>query len=167
MGDEGDDDFDIGTAPSHSAVMFRWTSARSGEEEIVFNEERALAALLIAEVVFVSEGEGDAHILCAICNDVFMWGCADADAIPAGKLQEVYEYWHKDPAWGVEVWCMKLRGMLPQRPVYDRIKQAGIWDLDSMGLRANWYDAHCAKLAAERRAPEATWEGEGGLCHAA
>jgi len=40
---------------------------------------------------------------------------------------------HNGPA----VWCIQQRKQMPQRPVEDRIRAGGIWDLDSMGLLPN------------------------------
>ena len=56
-------------------------------------------------------------------------------------LYEIWDYWKKDPQMGHVIWCIKRRNELPQKPMYDYIMEQGIWDLDSMGLEPNYYDA--------------------------
>lgn len=130
-------------------------------EEMIFEENEALAHLLAEDKVFINShwwmkeeelGEDEKHkawpeeacktfSINVNCNDVFAWGCADAEEMMESDLEEVYEHHHKDPNWGTAVWCIKKRGELPQRPVYDAIMKAGVWNLDEMGLQENRYDA--------------------------
>lgn len=74
------------------------------------------------------------------CNDVFAWGCADCEEITYKELPDLWEHYKQDPLWGCDVWCIKKRNELPQKPVYKDIMSKGIWDLDSMGLEPNYYD---------------------------
>jgi hypothetical protein len=76
------------------------------------------------------------------CNDIFAWACADVEEVVFNELLDLWEFYKKDPNWGCDVWCMKKRNELPQKPVYDAIIANGIWDLDSMGLEPNLYDNH-------------------------
>ena len=108
--------------------------------------DNMVAILLLNEVIMLSdywwvdaafEFTKNAVNLSVICNDCFMWGSADAEEINLEKIPELYEYWEKDPGWGSYVWCIKKRGMLPQKPVYDAIMKEGIWNLDEMQLEAN------------------------------
>ena len=71
------------------------------------------------------------------CNDVFAWASADAEEMFYEDLEDVYTHWEKDPSWGPAVWCIKKRNLMPQRPVYEAIMKAGIWNLDEMNLRSN------------------------------
>lgn len=106
--------------------------------------EQMLAALLAAEVVFLNtyhwmeEWPEDARkmgICIAVnCNDMFAWGCADAQEATLSEVPDIFEHWLKDPKWGTIIWCMKKRNMMPQPPVERMIRVAGFWDLDSMGL---------------------------------
>jgi hypothetical protein len=109
-------------------------------------EEEILAVLLANEQVILNEfwwredAPEDMRKMCslaALCNDVFMWGCADAEPFFFRDLHEMWEHYKKDPDWGIAVWCIKRRKMMPQKPVYDYIKAAGIWDLDAMDLEKN------------------------------
>lgn len=79
------------------------------------------------------------------CNDVFAWGCSASEEASYRDLYEIWDYWKKDPELGHWVWCIKKRNEMPQKPVYDYIMQRGIWDLDSMGLEPNYYDAMLRK----------------------
>lgn len=123
------------------------------ETELIFNKEIALAILLICDVIFLNDywWKSEKHDktmawpedACKVAslnvntNDVLMWGCADADSITYDEIQEVYEHWEKDPAWGTAVWYCKKLNMMPQKPVADRIRAMGIWDLDKMNLEKN------------------------------
>lgn len=98
-------------------------------------EEDFLKVLLCEEVLFINNGwwdktwPKDKITIHVNCNDVFAWGCADAEDINHGELQDLYEMWKKDPAWGPAVWCIKKRKQMPQKPVEDLINKAGIWNL--------------------------------------
>ena len=114
--------------------------------ELKFEEDYALAHLLINDVVFLNSNwwkdswpdeAKKAFSINVNTNDVFAWGCADAESIKFEELQEVYDYWKKDPSWGTAVWAIKKHNMMPQKPVYDYIMKGGIWDLDSMELERN------------------------------
>jgi len=113
------------------------------------NENFALAHLLINEIIFINSywfkeewNETDKTIIaiCVNCNDIFAWGYADAEPLSYDEIENLYEYWVKDPSWGSAVWCIKRRNELPQKPVYDMIMEEGIWDLDNMNLDKNKYD---------------------------
>lgn len=119
--------------------------SKPGKED-KFEEEGALAILLLNGVIFLNshhwlddwpEDAKKRTSLNVNTNDIFMWGCADAETIDFADIEAVYRAWKKDPVWGTAVWACQRNNLMPQKPVYDRIKAAGIWDLDSMGLREN------------------------------
>lgn len=135
-----------GTTILHHDCVFRTYTWKDGTTETEFDDAAALAVLLANEEIFLNsywwEGEWPEAAqkrtaLCVNCNDVFMWGCADAEDIFHSELRDLYEHWVKDPEWGSAVWCVKRRKLMPQPPVEERIRKAGIWDLDSMGLEVN------------------------------
>ncbi len=114
--------------------------------EEMFETDIALAVLLFAEVVFTndhwwaSDWPEEAKKITSLnvnTNDVLMWGCADACEMKHSQIEEVYTYWEKDPSWGTAVWYCKEMNMMPQKPVADAIRKAGIWDIDNMGLQKN------------------------------
>ncbi len=118
------------------------------DKEMMFEDEIALAILLYAGVIFTNDHwwmkeEGWPEDACKVVslnvnqNDVLMWGCADAHELKHSQIQEVYEYWEKDPHWGTAVWYCKEMNMMPQKPVADSIRKGGIWDIDNMGLAKN------------------------------
>lgn len=160
-GDEG-----MGTAPDPRRV--RWHMVyRDGSEEWVFEPRLAMAALLIADEVFLNSrhwksADKDDVIVLANCSDVFAWGCSDAEEVDYRGIESLYDDWRKDPVWGTAVWCMRKRGEMPQAPVAARIRESGIWDIDAMGLAPNRYDEACRRMAVARTEHIAVWENEGG-----
>lgn len=110
-------------------------------------EETMLAILLVNDEIVINnfwwkkdwpkEAQEKATSLAVICNDVFAWGASDCQSMTVFDIPSVFEYWEKDPTWGTAVWCIKKRNMLPQKPVYEAIQNAGIWDLDVLGLPPN------------------------------
>lgn len=100
--------------------------------------EYLLAHLILNDVIFCNNGwwnknwPKDAISLHVNCNDIFMWGSADAEDITYSEINELYNMWKKDENWGPAVWCIKKRKQRPQEPVFKLIKNEGIWDLDSM-----------------------------------
>lgn len=119
-------------------------------EKIEFEEEGALALMIINEVVFLNsnwwkkdwpEAAQKSISINVNCNDVFAWGSADAETLPYSQIETLYKMWRKDPSWGAAVWCMIQRNQMPQKPVEKRIREAAIWDLDSLKLGTNIMDA--------------------------
>lgn len=115
-------------------------------DEVIFEEESALALLLINEVIFLNdhwwekewpEAARGVTSLNVSCNDVFAWGCADGEELPYRDIETLYRMWRKDPVWGSAVWCMIQRNQMPQKPVENIINKAGIWDLSALQLGEN------------------------------
>lgn len=75
------------------------------------------------------------------CNDVFAWGCADAEELPYDEIENVYRMWRADPSWGTAKWCAIRRKQQPQKPVIDAMKKAGSWDSIMENLGPNTMDA--------------------------
>jgi hypothetical protein len=66
------------------------------------------------------------------CSDVFAWACSEAEGLYYEELKDLYDHCKKDSAFGSAVWCIKRRKASPQKPVYDAIMKAGIWNLDEI-----------------------------------
>jgi hypothetical protein len=102
-----------------------------------FVEEYAIVELMEEDILFCNsrrfldldgKPEEDTIVLFVNCNDLFMWGCADAECIDLDGLKELYDMRLIDPEWAVEKWCCYKRNMQPQQPVIDGMKEAGVWD---------------------------------------
>lgn len=126
-------------------------------DEVVFNDEKALAMLLVNEVAFLNSPwwkkdwpeEAKAMTTAFVnCNDIFAWGCSDGEDLPFDQIKPLYKMWQKDEEWGAAVWCMVQRNQMPQGPVAKRIKDAGIWDLEKLGLGKNTQDDECQAYLA-------------------
>ena len=110
----------------------------------VFESEMALSVLLLERQIFLNSNwymddwPKDAQNMTSLnvnCNDVFAWGCADAEDVEFKEIKDLFEHYIKDPGWGTAVWCIKRRGYLPQKPVYEAIQKNGIWNLDELCLK--------------------------------
>ena len=109
--------------------------------EDMFEEGPALARLLAADVIFLNDHwweDGWPAAAKAItslivnCNDIFAWGAADGEEVLYAELEDLYTHWEKDPQWGAAMWCIKKRKQLPQKPVLDAIREAGIWNIEDV-----------------------------------
>lgn len=97
--------------------------------------EYKLAHLILEDVIFCNNGwwmtkagtpwQEDYVTLHVNCNDIFAWGCADAEDITHGEIGDFYEMWKKDSIWGPAAWCIKKRKQMPQAPVEERMVKAG------------------------------------------
>jgi hypothetical protein len=168
-------DFAFGPGVDHAFASWQLRSRPDEDDpEGEVQTDAALAIMLLNEAVFTSEhrhsgggrGHDGATALHVTCNDVFMWGCADLEEMAHDRIDEVYGFWEKDPRWGTAVWCMIQRRELPQRPVLDRIRKAGIWDVDALvaehGLRPNHYDGVSMAYAMRKRDAYVAWCGDEG-----
>ncbi len=108
-----------------------------------FDEEVALAQLLLEGVLFLSYASEKTVSLAVNCNDIFTWGCADAEDLPLNQVEPLYEMVLKHPKWGSSIWCCLQRNEQPQAPVARAMKEAGEWDEIMEKLPENGYDKFC------------------------
>lgn len=123
--------------------------------EQMFEEEGALAHLLMNEVVFINskwwEKACPEHVRNSIhvavnCNDIFAWACSDAEVLPYDQIETLYRMWRDDPSWGPAKWCAIQRNQKPQKPVIDAMKKAGVWDERMESLGKNTLDKEVHEL---------------------
>ena len=117
--------------------------------EKIFCPEQALSQLLSEEILFANYREiildgkkcGHTCVLFVNCNDIFAWGCADAEDIPNEEaLEKLYNYCVKYPVWGASIWCCMQRKTKPQAAAVNRMKEAKEWPIELDELEENWYD---------------------------
>ena len=145
------------------------------EKEMVFEEEGALALMLLNRVFHLNDHwwhkdwPEDARKVISFnvnCSDVFAWGCSDSEELPFDEIKNLYDLWRKDPVWGPAIWCMIKRREMPQEPVERSIRAKGIWDLDELakthGLRPNCYDGIFGEIARNKYRAYAAWERSRG-----
>lgn len=93
--------------------------------------EEMIAYMLIEGVLFTNNGHWDQKwpkdktTLHVNCNDVFAWGCADAEDISYSEIPELFNMFKKDEYYGPTMWCIKKRKQMPQKPLADRMIAAG------------------------------------------
>ena len=111
-----------------------------------FNSEAALASLLIEKKIHLNnfwwvdnleQEQKERFSLNVNCNDVFAWACSDGENLDFKELKDLFNHYEKDNYWGTQIWCIKKRNMLPQKPVFDDIQKKGVWDLTTMNLDNN------------------------------
>ena len=112
----------------------------------VFDHDLALAYLIVNGVVFInsyhweSEHHPERISVNVNCNDVFAWGCADAEELPYDEIEPLYREWTKSGSWGIVRWCCVRRSERPQGPVESDMRRAGEWDDAMEALPANRTD---------------------------
>lgn len=108
------------------------------ETDTITEPEEKLTFLFNENVLFINNGHWDkswptdkitVHVL---CNDIFAWGCADAEDLAYSEIDELYEMYLKDENYGAAAFCIKKRKMRPQTPVKDQMDKAGIWDIEEL-----------------------------------
>lgn len=144
-----------------------------------FNNEKAVAYLLRKGVLFVNNrpyivnpwdsmeeqelSEKSTIIVLVLCNDIFMWGCADAEPITCDlndKCDDSNELYHllrlylEDPKWGVVRWACLKRQEKPQAPIVGDMKKQGAWTEEMEALPPNEIDENRRKMAKENREKE-------------
>lgn len=147
---------------AHEVVHLRYKT-NAGEDREYFDSSTALAWLLAHDHCFINSRHWREHdkgdiAVCVNCNDVFAWGCSDAEDLPFDQVQPLYEMVRRDPQWGAAMWCILRRKEMPQPPVERAIRKAGIWNLDQHGLGENvtdaWAQSVFAQLAAQLNSKE-------------
>ena len=122
-----------------------WTSKSTGEEHC--DEAKALSQMLAEYgLLFVSgdagpffKTDGEDKVPAAIyvnCNDLWMWGCADAEPLPMDQIGTFYKAW-KSVEWGTTIWSCAQRNLQPQSPIRKDMKKDGAWDDVMDGLPKN------------------------------
>lgn len=122
-----------------------------GKEDNYFDENEALACLLVANVVFCNQRkyveldgttEKSTTVIFMSCNDVFAWGCADGDTLLNDEIKPLFMMWHADKVYGPMRWICIKRDEKPQSPIVKDMKKAGVWDDVMEALPDNSYDAY-------------------------
>lgn len=98
--------------------------------------EEAIALLLLGEIVFWAPCCG-APQLAVVCNDTFVFGCADAETLPwtegdpsykdHNELWLLYDTVRVHGGLGALAWCAHRRGSRPVGPVVEDLEAAGLW----------------------------------------
>jgi hypothetical protein len=57
------------------------------------------------------------------CNDLFFWGCADAEQITTENLEVLEQSYKDDERNGGLLFCCRVRGERPQGAYYKHIKK--------------------------------------------
>jgi len=113
------------------------------EFEIDFEdlEEDDVIQVLLAEgKISIYPNKAEEWVVAANANDVFYLNLPQSVDIPPEELLPVFDYWMKDPEYGVKVWCIVRQGMMPQSRLAQRLKERGIWDLSIYELAPNSYE---------------------------
>lgn len=113
-----------------------------------FDAELMLSLLLEDGALFASakpylegkEVQGPTIVLFVNCNDVFVWGCADAEPLPYDQIPKLYKMVVEDSTWGASKWCCIQRNQKPQKPVVEAMKANNSWNDILESLPENKYD---------------------------
>lgn len=100
-----------------------------------YDEDTILCYLLMKEYVFLTTRPYLCHgdkmpmttVVSVNCNDLFVWGCADAEEITKGELPELFKM-IREGSYGLEKWACKKRNTRPQQPIRELMKELGHWE---------------------------------------
>ena len=130
----------IGDLTEEEIQKFPDIVMRFSDGTLHFDENFAAAWLLTKEIVFVYERHffhnvkkpqninGPTIVLFVSCNDVFLWGAADAECVTLDELEELFCECVRFKSYGSARWVCKKRQMKPQEPLEKMMKDAGAWD---------------------------------------
>lgn len=134
-------------------------------EDLYFDEDEAIVQLLSEGILFTnffdySHGRdkndkvqinGRSIVLFVNCNDVFAWGCSDAEDIrDILELKQLYNLCVEYPKWGSAIWCCLKRKMKPQAAVESKMKDMGEWPEELYGLQENSYNKYLREQIIKR-----------------
>jgi len=105
--------------------------------ETLFNEEAALAHMLLNGELISSQSTDETVELRVVCNDIFAFACVDAEKLPYSEIRSLYEMWRADKYWGIVKWCILKRKLMPQKSVLEAMKRMDAWNLDENQLEKN------------------------------
>lgn len=71
--------------------------------------------------------DDDSFYLALSCNDVFSWGCSDAEEITVDDLPEILKFHRETPVYGYIKWCCIKRNQRPQGCFIKYMKNDGVW----------------------------------------
>ena len=77
------------------------------------------------------------------CNDVFAWGCADAECVSYNELPELFKLYEANKDCGCIQWVCIKRNEKPQAPIIKYMKEKNGWNDVMESLPENKYDAYC------------------------
>ena len=85
---------------------------------------------------------GDSIRVWLICNDLFMWACADAEEITQDNIELLESTYVELKKLGLEeytdiLFCCRVRGKRPQIPYYKHIDEKAQPLFDACGAREN------------------------------
>ena len=115
--------------------------------EGIVNEELAVACLLADDICFLNHTKDSEPTTCiyVLANDVFAWGCADAESITNNDWKEpseiidLYKLWKENDKWGPIKWLCLKRNKQPQKPIKEDMIKDGYWDEKLESLPENYY----------------------------
>lgn len=124
----------------------------SFEGKEVCVENMALARLLIDDIVFVNELSGETTVIFVIANDIFAWGCSDAESLLNDEIPDLYKMHMANKEWGAAKWCCLKRKQKPQPRVEKAMRDSGAWDDAMEALPANTMDAEISAIFSPAKA---------------
>lgn len=125
---------------------------------VYIDENKALACLLADDICFLNvlRTHDNQYTTCVyvIANDIFAWGCADAECISNSdgdedsEIYALYKLWKENPVYGATKWLCLKRNEQPQNPIKERMIKDGYWDDVLEKLPPNYY---WTKIAEENQ----------------
>jgi len=113
------------------------------------NEEAMISKLLDDLILFPNTRKyicisgapkKDTIVLFVNCNDVFAWGCGDAEPITLDEIVDLFRLYELNPHCAVVQWVCVKRNEKPQAPIIKFLKEKNRWNDILENLPENQYD---------------------------
>lgn len=98
----------------------KWFSSLTEQQKDILFE------LIFKNNYLILDKDENKFCLAVNCNDVFMWGSADAEDCTLDDLPTLLKA--STEKFGLDKWCCHKRNQRPQEPVIKLMKDAGVWD---------------------------------------
>jgi len=126
---------------------------------LIFEEDVALALLLINEVVIIKSYWRMTHSINALdqtqpianarwteaesrlidvsvnCSDIFDRAAVDAEPLPFDQIPKLYNMWRADQTWGPAQWCALQRQQLPHPQIIREMRADKAWPPEMEALQ--------------------------------
>ena len=84
-------------------------------------------------------------------NQTYEVASSESEPVRLSEVPLLYQCHMQDPIWGAVKWSIRRRKEFPIHSLVQKMKKAGVWDLDETELAENQSEAIQRQRAAKRQ----------------